>query len=79
MVGAIIRNLCPERVSVEALMSPSPVRTSCWICGRACPLENCKIDEHGLAVHEECYVARVVLKSATNPSQKNRVLETGDE
>jgi hypothetical protein len=32
---------------------------TCWICGRAVSLEECKIDEHGLAVHERCCVARL--------------------
>jgi hypothetical protein len=36
--------------------------TFCWICGKAVTLEQCKVDEHGLAVHEECYVARVALE-----------------
>jgi hypothetical protein len=27
----------------------------------AVELENCKVDECGLAVHEECYVAKVTL------------------
>jgi hypothetical protein len=35
----------------------------CWICGKPVSLENCKVDEHGLAVHEECYLAKVASKS----------------
>lgn len=35
----------------------------CWICGKAAGLENCRMDEHGLPVHEECYVAREALNS----------------
>jgi hypothetical protein len=35
---------------------------ACWICGKPCRLEDCKIDEQGLPVHEECYVAKLVLK-----------------
>ncbi len=34
----------------------------CWICGKSCPLEDCKIDERGRAVHQECYVIHVALK-----------------
>jgi hypothetical protein len=26
-------------------------------------LEDCKVDEHGLAVHEECYVEKIALKN----------------
>jgi hypothetical protein len=32
---------------------------SCAICGRAVELECCKTDEHGEAVHEKCYAARM--------------------
>jgi hypothetical protein len=32
---------------------------TCWICGRAVSLEECKIDEYGQAVHERCCVARL--------------------
>lgn len=35
----------------------------CWICGRPIALENCKVDEHGLPVHGECYAVRVALNS----------------
>lgn len=35
----------------------------CWICGKDVPLRNCKIDERGRAVHEECYVARMKLEA----------------
>jgi hypothetical protein len=37
---------------------------SCWMCGRPVRLEDCKIDEHGLAVHGNCYLARVALQNA---------------
>jgi hypothetical protein len=33
----------------------------CWICGNAVDLETCKTDERGMAVHENCYVMKVVL------------------
>lgn len=36
---------------------------SCWICGKPVALENCKVDEQGFPVHEQCYVARVALNS----------------
>ena len=35
----------------------------CGICGKPVALENCKVDEHGLAVHGECYVVREALNS----------------
>ena len=33
----------------------------CWICGNAVDLKTCKTDEHGMAVHEECYLTKVAL------------------
>jgi len=42
-------------------MIPRPL--ACWICGKAVDLNKCKTDEHGLPVHEACYVARITLKS----------------
>jgi len=35
----------------------------CWICGKTISLEQCKVDEQGLPVHEECYVAKVVMNA----------------
>ena len=37
---------------------------SCWICGDDVSLEKCKIDEHGKAVHEDCYAARFTCRTA---------------
>ncbi len=37
----------------------------CWICATAVRLEDCKIDERGLPVHESCYVANLIGKKAT--------------
>lgn len=33
----------------------------CWICGKAVDLKTCSTDEHGVAVHEECYVLKMAL------------------
>ena len=57
-------------------LSPSPkahalsvqsrnVNPLCSICDRRVPLEKAKTDEHGLAVHEECYVLKLRLKRAS--------------
>lgn len=35
----------------------------CRICDHGVDLKTCKTDEHGMAVHEECYVGRVSLTS----------------
>ncbi len=45
---------------MPAASKPLP---ECWICGKPCPLENCKIDERGCAVHEECYIAKLAQKN----------------
>lgn len=42
----------------------------CWICGKAVDLKTCKTDEHGSAVHEHCYAAKIALaKGAHSPTQ----------
>jgi hypothetical protein len=46
---------------MEAATMSKIQRHVCWICGREVPLENCKTDEQGFAVHDVCYVARVAL------------------
>lgn len=38
---------------------PTRLWPTCWLCGKAVSLETCKSDEHGRAVHEECYVADI--------------------
>ena len=43
----------------------------CWICGKEIPLEKCKIDEHGQAVHEDCYMAMIHLQSGNTPQSPN--------
>jgi len=35
----------------------------CAICDRLVPLESCKIDEEGRAVHAGCYVLRTIQRS----------------
>jgi hypothetical protein len=35
----------------------------CAICGRIVPIESCKIDEDGRAVHAGCYVLRILQRS----------------
>jgi hypothetical protein len=40
----------------------------CWICGSSIALEDCKVDEHGLPVHGNCYVAKLARwKKNTSP------------
>jgi hypothetical protein len=40
----------------------------CPICNQRVPLEESNTDEHGLAVHEECYVLKLRLKRASSES-----------
>ena len=41
--------------------SQSPRRmVACAICGLRVELEQCKIDEHGDAVHDKCYLASMI-------------------
>jgi hypothetical protein len=34
---------------------------SCWICGNKVNLTTCYTDEHGAAVHDKCYIVKLVL------------------
>lgn len=45
-------------------MTVSIMRKMCWICGGQVRLEACVIDEQGLAVHEECYVRKLIMPKA---------------
>ena len=40
----------------------------CPICSEFVDLENGKTDENGKAIHEECYLVKIGLKTATKPS-----------
>jgi hypothetical protein len=33
----------------------------CWICGNEVDLTTCYTDEHGAAVHENCYIVKLAL------------------
>jgi hypothetical protein len=49
----------------------------CWICGKALSLEECKVDEHGQAVHEECSVE--LLSKYTKFADKLRIVKDGQK
>jgi hypothetical protein len=34
----------------------------CWICGTEVDLETCKVDEHGLPVHEACQTLKLSMQ-----------------
>jgi hypothetical protein len=48
---------------VGITIAPSAGKTSfeCSLCSRPIPLEDSKVSEDGLPIHEECYVARLAL------------------
>jgi len=39
----------------------------CWLCGTRVSLDDCKIDEHGEAAQEKCYVSKLALSGAVLP------------
>lgn len=49
---------------VEMLFGCECRTVLCWICGERVTLEDCKVDENGQAVHEECYMMVVLLRHA---------------
>ena len=38
----------------------------CSICKKPVELETSKTDEHGLAVHEDCYASKISLRKSPN-------------
>jgi hypothetical protein len=48
------------------MVSTQPPR--CAICGKPVSLESCKFDENGKAVHEDCYVGRMLKDKDPPPS-----------
>lgn len=45
----------------------SPQGLVCCICAQPVSLETSKTDERGNAVHEECYVRKIIRKFRLNP------------
>ena len=61
----------PFAVEVRKMM-PSTSQPQCWICGQSCHLEDCKIDEEGHAVHDECTPSNSRLKRvASRPNPRH--------
>jgi hypothetical protein len=38
----------------------------CWMCGKPIPLEECKTDDHGHVVHEDCYAEVAVQEKSAS-------------
>ena len=53
---------------------------TCWICSKAVPITECKFDEFGKPVHEECSVAQISLREAIPPqtTRQSRTSPTGE-
>ncbi len=51
---------------MSRVQSQAQWRPECVICKEAVPLEESKVDEHGQAVHEECYVSKLTGRSNGN-------------
>jgi hypothetical protein len=52
--------MSPAQLSEQT--SPGQWRPECVICKESVSLEHSKTDEHGQAIHEDCYVSQVVGK-----------------
>jgi hypothetical protein len=65
-------------------MSYEGWRPRCYICKESVNLEDSKTDEHGRAVHENCYVWTVVLKKPRRvivriePAHERLLLRSGE-
>ncbi len=51
---AVAKQIAEKEVALSPMQS-----VSCVICKAPVELERCKVDEHGDAVHEACYVAKL--------------------
>jgi len=53
------------------MASTQKVPHTCWICGNSVQLETCKIDKHGLPVHERCHVLKLGLHKGATSERPN--------
>jgi len=54
----------------RAVEAATPALISCAICAKPVVLEKCKIDEKGLAVHEDCYFHKLSSGRVSTASTK---------
>jgi hypothetical protein len=52
---------------VTTILHPALI---CSICCKPVAVQTSKTDEHGRAIHEECYVLKLQLLHASEPSRK---------
>jgi len=58
---------------------PIPTNLPCWICNKPVRITDCKFDEWGNPVHEECSVARIALRIASdNPTVQEQTKYSKD-
>jgi len=76
-VTAKVNIASPVRVTTGSGRGSEMASISCcWICGKPIRLEDCKIDEHGMPVHEACYVAKLLRKKVSRPTDVTPPTET---
>lgn len=68
-VGILNDLIRPHGRRVNQMMTSSNRSNVCWICGKVVSLEECKVDEHGLAVHEDCYVVLILWQKEVVPQK----------
>jgi hypothetical protein len=52
-------------------MEQKAASPACPICGHPVPLEECKTDECGRAVHGDCYAIKVMLENGASRANGN--------
>jgi len=62
----------PLELARKAAEAVTSALISCAICGKPVVLEKCKIDEKGLAVHENCYFHRLASPRLPASSRKRK-------
>ena len=50
----------------------------CWICGAKTTLETCKVDEHGLPVHEDCQTLRLSPQGGNLSKRENATVRPSE-
>jgi len=62
----------PLELARRVAEKAAPALISCAICGKGVVLEKCKIDEKGLAVHEDCYFRKLASRRLPDFSGKRK-------
>lgn len=68
-VGPLFELIRSKLQESQPMMTSPGRKHVCWICGRIVPLEECKVDEHGLPVHEDCYVVLLLWRKDLVPQK----------